>query len=94
MKVREEPIYSYSNLPRHTLNETHKHCDRGNLDNSDVIYHIPDNICEFSCHVILNSPVENLDSFQYSAALAVIGAWRDTFHEKLCNELRYKTWHL
>ena len=51
------------------------------------MYHIPHNICEFSNSVILTNQMEKLESVQYSAALAVTGAWKGTSREKLYNEL-------
>ena len=63
-------------LPRHTLNELYKLYVRLHLDYGDVIYHIPAKICEFSHDPMLNTHMEKLESVQYSAALAVTGAWK------------------
>ena len=70
-------------LPRHTLNELFKLYVRPHLDYGDVIYHIPAKVCEFSGNTILPNLMEKLESVQYSAALAVSGAWRGTSREKL-----------
>ena len=81
-------------LPRYTLNDMYKHYVRPHLDYGDVIYHIPDNICEFSHRVILNSQMERLESIQYSAALPLTGTWRGTSREKLYDELGWEPLHL
>ena len=81
-------------LPRHTLNELYKLYVRPHLDYGDVIYHTPAKICEFSHDTILNTHMEKLESVQYSAALAVTGAWRGTSREKLYNELGWESLNL
>ena len=78
-------------LPRHTLNELHKLYVRSHLDYGDVIYHIPAKVCEFSGNVTLASLLEKLESVQYSAALAVSGAWKGTSREKLYAELGWES---
>ena len=65
-------------LPRQTLNEIYKLYIRPHLDYGDVIYHTPGNICEYSHSVVLSHQMEKLEYVQYSAALAVTGAWRGT----------------
>ena len=42
-------------LPRHTLNDMYDQYARPHLDYGEVMYHIPDNICEFSHRVIKKS---------------------------------------
>ena len=81
-------------LPRHTLNEMFKLYVRPHLDYGDVVYHIPHNICEFSNSVILTNQMEKLESVQYSAALAVTGAWKGTSREKLYNKLGWESLNL
>ena len=81
-------------LPRHTLNEMYKLYVRPHLDYGDVIYHIPHNICEFSHSVVLTNIMEKLESVQYSAALAVTGAWRGTARDKLYDELEWESLNL
>ncbi len=78
-------------LPRHTLNELFKLYVRPHLDYGDVIYHIPAKVCEFSGNTILPNLMEKLESVQYSAALAVTGAWRGTSREKLYAELGWES---
>ena len=78
-------------LPRHTLNELYKQYVRPHLDYGDVIYHIPAKVCEFSHSVILPNQMEKLESVQYSAALAVSGAWRGTSREKVYAELGWES---
>ena len=64
---------------------------RPHLDYGDVIYHIPAKVCEFSGNTILPNLMEKLESVQYSAALAVSGAWRGTSREKLYAELGWES---
>ena len=47
-------------LPRHTLNELYKLYVRPHLDYGDVIYHIPEKVCEFSQNIILPNLMEKL----------------------------------
>ena len=81
-------------LPRHTLNELYKLYVRPHLDYGDVIYHTPAKTREFSHDTTLNTHMEKLESVQYSAALAVTGAWRGTSREKLYNELGWESLNL
>ena len=81
-------------LPRHTLNELYKLYLRPHLDYGDVIYHTPAKICEFSHDTMLKTHMEKLESVQYSAALAVTGAWKGTSREKLYNELSWESLNL
>ncbi len=78
-------------LPRHTLIELYKLYVRPHLDYGDVIYHIPPKKCEFSQDTSLNNHMEKLESVQYSAALAVTGAWKGTSREKLYEELGWES---
>ena len=78
-------------LPRHTLSEFYKLYVRSHLDYGDVIYHSLEKISEFSHSVILPSQMEKLESVQYSAALAVFGAWRGTSQEKVYAELGWES---
>ena len=65
-------------LPRQSLNELYKLYLRPHLDYGDVIYHTPQHVCEFSQNITLSNQMEKLKSIQYSAALAVTGAWKGT----------------
>ena len=78
-------------LPRNTLTELYKLYVRPHLDYGDVIYHIPPKTCDFSQDTSLNNHVEKLESVQYSAALAVTGAWKGTSREKLYEELGWES---
>ena len=78
-------------LPRHTLNELYKLYVRPHLDYGDVIYHIPAKICEFSQNTFLPNLMEKIESVQYSAALAITGAWRGTSRQKLYAELGWES---
>ena len=81
-------------LPRHTLDEMYKLYVRPHLDYGDVIYHIPQNVCEISHSVVLTNQMEKLESVQYSAALAVTGAWKGTSRDKLYGELGWESLNL
>ena len=81
-------------LPRKILIELYKLYVRPHLDYGDIIYHIPHKICDFSQQVSLNNRMEQLESAQYSAALAVSGAWRGTSREKLYDELGWESLNL
>ena len=80
-----------SYLPRNTLNDLYKLYVRPHLDYGDVIYHDPPNLCEFSGNTTLSNQMEKIESVQYSAALAVSGAWRGTSREKLYAELGWES---
>ena len=54
-----------------------------NFDYGDVIYHIPPNKCDLGQGISLNNHMEELESVQYSAGLALTGAWKGTSYEKL-----------
>ena len=81
-------------LPRYTLNELYKLYIRQHLDYGDAVYHTPAKTCEFSHDTMLNIQMEKLESAQYSAALAVTGAWRRTSREILYNELGWESLNL
>ena len=83
--------YLFKYLPRHTLNELYKLYVRPHLDYGDVIYHIPAKICEFSQNTFLPNLMEKIESVQYSAALAITGAWRGTSQQKLYAELGWES---
>ena len=70
--------YLSSYLPRHTLNKLYKLYVRPHLDYGYVIYHIPATIFAFSQNITLSNMMENLESVQYSAVLAVTKTWRGT----------------
>ena len=78
-------------LPRHTLNELYKLYVRPHLDYGDVTYHIPAKICEFSQNTFLPNLMDKIESVQYSAALAITGAWRGTSQRKLYAELGWES---
>ena len=78
-------------LPRNTLNELSKLYVRPQMDCGNVIYNIPAKVCEFSGNTILSNLMEKLEFVQYSAALAVTGAWRRTSREKLDAELGWES---
>ena len=71
-----------SKLPRNTVNEMYKLYVRPHRDHSDVFYKVPQ-----KAGVSENDMMSKLESVQYSASLAVTGAWRGTSRDKLYNEL-------
>ena len=81
-------------LPRHTLNDMYKLYVRPHQDYGDVVYHIPHNICEYIHSVLLTNQMEKLESVQYSAALAITGAWKGTSRDKLYDELGWESLNL
>ena len=64
------------------------------LDYGDVIYHILATKCKHAETFKLNHHLEKIEYAQYSAALAIIGAWNGTSQEKLGNELGWKSHNL
>ena len=78
-------------LPRHTLDKLYKLYVRPHLDYDDVIYHIPPKVCDFTGGTTLSNLMEKLESVQYSAALAVTGAWRGTSRENLYLDLGWES---
>ena len=67
-------------LSRETLNSLYKLYIRPHLDYGDVIYHIPNKEDSQHCHG--NFLMQKLESVQYSAALAITGAWRGTSRKR------------
>ena len=86
--------YLSNYLPRNTLNDLYKLYVRPHLDYGDVIYHIPATKSEYGESFKLNHLMEKLESVQYSAALAITGAWKGTSQEKLYNELGWESLNL
>ena len=78
-------------MPRYTLNEMYKLYVRPHLDYGDVIYHIPQNTHDCSQTVTLTNSMEKLESIQYSAALAITGAWKGTSRQKIYDELGWES---
>ena len=78
-------------LPRKSLNKLYKLYEPPHLDHGDVSYHIRPNKCELGQNKSLNNHMEKLESVQYSAALAMIGAWKGTSRERLYKELDWES---
>ena len=70
-----------------TLNNLYKIYIRPHLDFGDDVYRGLAMKCEYADSFKLNHLMEKLESVQYTAALAIIGAWKGTSLEKLYNEL-------
>ena len=77
-----------------TLNELYKLNNGPYLDYGHIIYHVPHKICDYSQYVTLNNRMDTLESIQYSAELAVTGAWRGTSCKKLYDELGWESLNL
>ena len=67
---------------------------RPHLDFGDVIYHIPQNTYDCSQTVTLTNSMETIEPIQYSAALAITGAWEGTLHQKIYDELDWESLNL
>ena len=78
-------------LPRDALCQIYKSYVRSQLDYGDVIYHNPSKTNDLFCSSHLSLWMEKIESVQYSAALAVTGAWRGTSRDKLYNELGWES---
>ena len=78
-------------VSRGVLDQIYKLYVRPHLYYDDIIYHKYDPEFKFDF-------TKKLESIQYSAALAVIGAWRGTNTDRLCEEvgweiLHYRKWY-
>ena len=78
-------------LSRKTLNTLYKLYVRPHLDYGDVIYHIPQKVCDFSLEILLHRQMERIESVQYSAGLAITGAWKGTSRNKRYEELGWES---
>ena len=64
---------------------------RPHLDYCDSVYHIPVKTNEFDSRLTLNYQMDAIERTQYSAALAVTGAWQGTSCDKLYEELGWES---
>ena len=71
-------------VSRDALDQIYKLYVRSHLDYGDIIYHRDDP------HMQMNF-TQRLEQTQYSAALAVTGAWRGTSRQRLYDELGWET---
>ena len=78
-------------LPRRTLNELYKLYVPPHLDYGDVIYHIPQKFVDFRHDITLHRQMERFEPVQYSAGLAITGAWKNSSIEKVCEELGWES---
>ena len=67
-------------VSRHVLNQIYKLYARSQLDYGDIVYEKYDPEMRQDC-------TKRLEQTQYSAALAVTGAWRGTGRQRLLDEL-------
>ena len=70
-------------VKRDALDQMHKLYVRPHLGYGDVMYHRDDPEMD-------SSLTKRLESIQYSAALAVVGAWKGTSYDKLLDELGWE----
>ena len=80
-------VFKY--FSREILNSLYKLYIRPHLDNGDVFYHIPNKEDSLHCHG--NFLMQKLESVQYSAALAITGAFRGASREKIYCELGWES---
>ena len=78
-------------LPRNALCQIYKSYVRSQLDYGDVIYHNPSKTNDIFYSSYLSTWMEKLELVQYSAALAITGAWRGTYSRKIYNELGWES---
>ena len=83
--------FLHKHLPRQTLNELYKLYVSPHLDYGDAIYHIPQKVGKFRHEITLHRQMEWLESVQYSAGLAITGAWKGSSREKICEELGWES---
>ena len=77
--------------PLKTLDQIYKMFVRPHFDYCDIIYHRPQILNPFDSSISLNFLMQNLESTQYQAALAVSGAWKGTNMNKLYDELGWES---
>ena len=85
------PRFLSNYLSWQTFNELFKLFVRPHLDYGDVIYHIQQKVNDFSPEVTLHRLMERLESVQYSAGLAITGAWKGTSRGKIYQELDWES---
>ena len=81
-------------LPCKILEQLYKSYVRPHLDYGDVLYHAPHSECELSHTPFLTRNMEKLEQSQYSAAIAITGAWKGTSREKYYDELGWESLNL
>ena len=64
---------------------------RPHLDFCDVIYHIPCITNPFDSSINLNYLMNTLEGIQYHAALAITGAWKGSYLNKIYEELGWES---
>ena len=79
--------YLSSYVPVKTLDQIYKMYVRPHLDFCDVIYHSPKIPSSFDSSFRLTNMMDQIESIQYQAALAVTGTWKGTSLNKIYDEL-------
>ena len=78
-------------LPRPSLEQIYKLYVRSQFDYCDIIYQVPPVNNPYSHEYTQNLLMNRLESMQYNAALAIMGAWQGTSCEKDYKELRWES---
>ena len=75
--------------PRESLEQIYKSYVRSQIEYGDVIFHETPSNNPFSFDI--SEKMHQLEKIQYSAALAVSGAWKGTSYQKLYSELGWES---
>ena len=82
--------YMSSYAPKRTLDQIYKIFVRPHLDYCDIIYHLPSLTNPSDSSINLNFMMQSLESAQYQAALAVLGAWKGSSKISIYEELGWE----
>ena len=83
--------YMSSYAPKRTLDQIYKIFARSHLDYCDIIYHLPSLTNPSGSSMNLNFMMQSLESTQYQAALAVLGAWKGSSKISMHEELGWES---
>ena len=83
--------YMSKYAPIETLDQIYKVFVRSHLDYCDIIYHIPPINLPGTHNNSLNYVMNQIESAQYQAALAVTGTWKGSNRDKLYDELGWES---
>ena len=80
-----------SYAPKRTLDQIYKIFVRPHLDYCDIIYHLPSLTNPSDSSINLNFMMQSLESTQYQAVLAVLGAWKGSSKISMYEELGWES---
>ena len=80
-----------SYAPKRTLYQIYKIFVRPHLDYCDIIYHLPSLTNTSNSSISLNFMMQSLESTQYQAVLAVLGAWKGSSKISMYEELGWES---